>query len=130
MTAPPPFRVAGPADGRALRALRKDTAAWLGEIGLPSARTSDVVLAVSELYTNAMQAGARRISVHIDCEDGVVQVEVIDDGPDWRPAPAAHHLPPDTAERGRGLAIAARLGRLAVRRVGGQTRVGLQLAAD
>lgn len=122
-----PYRLTGAASPRLLQTVRNASRTWLAARGVEPGAAADVVLAVSELYTNALQAGATEISVEVDCVDGVVSVSVVDDGPGWSGTLVGHALPPDSSERGRGLAIVARLGELRLRRAGDRTHADLLL---
>lgn len=70
-----------------------------------SATEADATLVVSELVTNAVQAGAARITVQIRTEDGWLALRVIDDAEGW---PEEHHSELDDV-RGRGLFITAQV---------------------
>jgi anti-sigma regulatory factor (Ser/Thr protein kinase) len=66
-----------------------------------SPQVDDVVLAVSELVTNSVRAGATQIQLTLDVADDSVELHVSDDAPGW---PAVRH--PDLDDPGgRGLAI-------------------------
>jgi len=65
----------------------------------------DVTLIVSELVTNAVQAGARNIIVQIESGGGRLNLQVTDDAEGW---PELHHPEPDDV-RGRGLSITTAL---------------------
>lgn len=76
--------------------------------GLDAADTIDVndaLLAVSELVTNALEAGAHQIHLDLAYEAGKLSISVEDDAPGL---PTAQD-PEPYAERGRGLSIIARL---------------------
>ena len=63
----------------------------------------DATLVVSELVTNAIRAGARRVGVDLSRDAGLLRIRVSDDGAGWprvgRPGP--------TAQSGRGLVLVA-----------------------
>jgi anti-sigma regulatory factor (Ser/Thr protein kinase) len=61
----------------------------------------DALLIVSELVTNAVKAGAHRVSIELRLKGRALTIQVEDDAHGW---PAAQH-PGDDAESGRGLAI-------------------------
>ncbi len=81
---------------------RDAVAEWLGD----RPQTDDVILATSELVTNAVRHGGSdidHIELHATQRDNVIRVSVTQrDGPDRLP-PAT--LPPATEEQGRGLPI-------------------------
>jgi len=79
---------------------------FLRDRGAPSGiSVDDAVLAVSELVTNAVQAGADRIVLELTLEGDVLTIQVEDDAPG---RPAAREFT-DDSERGRGLGIVARI---------------------
>jgi anti-sigma regulatory factor (Ser/Thr protein kinase) len=65
--------------------------------------TDDAALVVSELVTNAVQAGSALVGLVLELHHGALRIEVTDDGPGWptlqRPDPSDAH--------GRGLALVA-----------------------
>jgi anti-sigma regulatory factor (Ser/Thr protein kinase) len=66
---------------------------------------SDVVLAVSELVTNAIEAGATAVQLGLNVTRHEIQLSVGDNTGGWpRPTRA-----PSVAPRGRGLAIVSQL---------------------
>ena len=81
---------------------RDAVAEWLGD----RTQTGDVVLATSELVTNAVRHGGAEddhIELHATQRDSVIRVSVTQrDGPDRLPP---GKLPPPTEEQRRGLAI-------------------------
>jgi anti-sigma regulatory factor (Ser/Thr protein kinase) len=77
-------------------------------VGLSPTRTDDLVLAVSEIATNAIRhGGGRGTLTMVSWSDGV-SVEVRDSGPGL-PGAAPESLPAATSSGGRGLAIVRRL---------------------
>ncbi|CAL9359896.1 hypothetical protein SUDANB105_00642 [Streptomyces sp. enrichment culture] len=94
--APDPVRVAQ---------IRRITVAFLRYRAVPVSLAQDVVVAVSELVTNAIEHGRGDVSLRIRHTDQEIRVEVTDDNPE--PArlcdAAADHL------HGRGLYIVAAL---------------------
>lgn len=92
-----------PCDAHAPAAARKHAAEVLGGPGVSAAVVNDVVLVVSELVTNAVEAGATSIELGIDIAQHQITVSVGDDTGGWpmltRPGRYATH--------GRGLAIIA-----------------------
>lgn len=100
------MKVELPAHARSVAAARRATADFLRDQGAPSGISADdAVLAVSELVTNAVQAGAGRILLELTLRDGVLTLLVEDDAPG---RPAAQPFT-DDSERGRGLGIVARV---------------------
>lgn len=97
-----PLAMTMPADPALLTTTRKQLYTWLGDLGWPEESADDVVLAVSEAVSNAIEhayPGRDRGSVHLSAEvavarDGArVVVDVADHGY-WRPAaadPYRHH---------------------------------------
>ena len=67
----------------------------------------DAVLCVSELVTNAVEAGCTSVTLRVDADDESVRVSLVDDAP-GRPEPRASG-PQDL--RGRGLKIIGALSR-------------------
>lgn len=66
--------------------------------GIP---TDDLLLAVSELVTNAIRHGAGAMEVRLSVDVDVARVEVLDEG--GRPVPEPVATPPVDAVSGRGL---------------------------
>lgn len=87
-------------------ALRELTALYAGV----DAVAPDVQTVISELVTNAVRAGARRVSLALDAHHTYVRIATSDDAPG---VPAKQHPTPDQ-NHGRGLlvvdALAARWG--------------------
>lgn len=65
--------------------------------------SDDLELCLSELITNATQAGAEIVSITVACKSDVVELSVTDDGPGM---PVLQTTKP-TDEHGRGLQIIA-----------------------
>ncbi len=83
----------------AARAFARDTLVNWGCRG----RIDDVVLLVSELFTNAVLHGAGRVELRIELVDARLRVEVVDEG---RGPPIARRADPSVeAIGGRGLLI-------------------------
>ncbi len=79
------------------------------DLGVDGTVTSELVLAVTEVATNAIEASpAGEAQVQAETEDGTVRVVVLNDGPDFRgwTAPRAGR---ELSERGRGLGMVAEL---------------------
>jgi anti-sigma regulatory factor (Ser/Thr protein kinase) len=65
--------------------------------------TDDAALVVSELVTNAVQAGSSFIGLSVELHHGELRLEVTDDGAGW---PMLQHPDPG-ADHGRGLLLVA-----------------------
>lgn len=85
------------AAGEARAFVRSTLASW----GLREAQTGDVLLAVSELVSNAVQHGAGHPRLQLRLDGGRLEVRVRDDGP-RSPEQRKHDL---RSARGRGLLI-------------------------
>ncbi|HTR75621.1 MAG TPA: ATP-binding protein [Solirubrobacterales bacterium] len=97
--------------------------------GLPPRRSSDLVLAASELAANSVLHGGGAGLVTVWEEAGAVLVEVADAGTIEDPT-VGQALPDPAAEGGRGLYIAGRLcDELTIDSGLGGTRVRLRMAA-
>lgn len=81
----------------------------LGQAGLAGQRIDDLVVAATEIVTNAWQVGAERVEVACWYVDGEAGVQVDDDGPGLRDPLAGFRRPAPSDERGRGLWIARQL---------------------
>lgn len=78
----------------------------LAKVSLPAGvQPGDPVLVVSELVTNAVKAGAKRVEVEVAVKGGRIDLIVLDDAGGW-PTP---RRPTDEDVNGRGLAIVERL---------------------
>lgn len=99
-----------PAQAEQLSGIRAHTRAWLTTLGLSAERVADVVLAVNEAVTNAVEhaypAGGGTVDLTFTAETDTVRVDVIDHG-HWRtpPAPATGH----NSGHGHGIAIMKRV---------------------
>jgi anti-sigma regulatory factor (Ser/Thr protein kinase) len=91
------------ADVHAAGEARTFVAATLRRWGLGEAHTGDVLLAVSELVSNAVQHGSGRPRLQLSLVEGRLEIRVRDDGV-RRAQRRAHDL---LADRGRGLQIVA-----------------------
>ena len=88
------------------------TTEWLVGV-LPAQRVTsetldDAALVVSELVTNALQAGGSAVTVRLAVDGPRLRISVIDDAPGL---PRVVHAGPDD-QRGRGLPIVAEVSRV------------------
>jgi anti-sigma regulatory factor (Ser/Thr protein kinase) len=83
---------------------RQHVSAFLKRPDVSTDVVNDVVLAVSELVTNAVEAGATSIELCVDVTKHDITMSVDDDTAGW-PTLAA---PDPNSTRGRGLAIVAK----------------------
>jgi anti-sigma regulatory factor (Ser/Thr protein kinase) len=91
----------------AVRALRHELVEYLRRHAADPDRVWEAELACDELVSNAVQHAGGTVWVSVDWSDKVPVLTVHDLGPDFEPEPS---LPHDvTAERGRGLFLAAHL---------------------
>jgi anti-sigma regulatory factor (Ser/Thr protein kinase) len=88
-------------DSHAPAAARREVSEFLEGPDLPRHLVDGVVLVVSELVTNAIDAGATSIGLRIDIVGHQIRMSVEDDTGGW-PTPAT---PGPTSTRGRGLTI-------------------------
>lgn len=105
----PDFEVALPADSGALAPTRREVARRLGAHGMRAETIETVLLVVSELCTNAIQATGRNhtpIGLRVLIGEAAVTVDVLNFGP---PFDALGTITPGeggtSIEGGRGLAI-------------------------
>lgn len=92
-----------PAQPEAVPDARARVRAWAGEWAAPEV-VDDVVLATTELVTNAVRAARTGILLRVGLDDGVLTLEVRDDGYGLGTESAAgRDLPDSDAEFGRGL---------------------------
>lgn len=80
-----------------------------GGAGIDRQKVDDMAVAVTEVVTNAWQAGAQHVDVACWYVDGEAGVQVDDDGPGLRDPLAGYRRPAPSDERGRGLWIARQL---------------------
>jgi PAS domain S-box-containing protein len=97
------FGVRCDADAREVANVRHDFSAWLASSGIPESEVDDLVLALTELTSNAVKVANRYFEVRAVVMGTGLVIEVEDDGPGFafdelRPAPAGL-----AAESGRGL---------------------------
>jgi serine phosphatase RsbU (regulator of sigma subunit)/anti-sigma regulatory factor (Ser/Thr protein kinase)/uncharacterized protein YigA (DUF484 family) len=97
-----------PADSASVGDARTGVREWLDAHELVPDRADDLLVALTELATNAVRAARPAIEVRAWTTADLVSIEVIDDGPGFDPAiPSdARELDP-LAERGRGLFLVA-----------------------
>jgi anti-sigma regulatory factor (Ser/Thr protein kinase) len=76
---------------------------------VPGDVVEDLALAVTELVTNAWQAGARSVAVTCWRSTGEIGAQVDDDGPGLTDPLAGYRWPDPASERGRGLWLARQL---------------------
>lgn len=91
-------------DSRAPATARQQVSEFLDRPDISHDVVNDVVLAVSELVTNAFEAGATSIELRVDVTEQDVTMSVDDDTGGW---PTLTSPNPHTT-RGRGLAIVAK----------------------
>lgn len=92
-----------PPVGSAVAGVRRAAAATLEEWGVDGELVDDVVLAISELVTNAVLHGRPPVEVRLRCSATEIVLEV-DDG---SPAPPRRLRPTPADEHGRGLQLIA-----------------------
>lgn len=99
-----PFNERYPAMVESVTAARRAVAGWFGGQRLAGERVSDLLLAITELTTNAVRAARSAVDVRCWLTDDAVMAEVTDDGPGFDSAIPRHVRELDLlAERGRGL---------------------------
>ena len=91
-------------DSRAPAAARLQVSEFLERPGVSHEVVNDVVLAVSELVTNAVEAGATSIELLVDVTKQDIMMSVDDNTGGWPTLTS----PEAQATRGRGLAIVAK----------------------
>lgn len=92
-----------PAQPAAVPDARARVRAWARDWAAPGV-VDDVVLAATELVTNAVRAARTGVVLRVGVDGGVLTLEVHDDGYGLAAGPAAgHDLPDADAEFGRGL---------------------------
>ena len=99
-----PFNERYPATADSVTTARRAVAAWCAANGVASDRLPDLLIAITELATNAIRAARTAIDVRCWLTDDAVMAEVTDDGPGFDTAFPRHVRELDLlAERGRGL---------------------------
>ncbi|WP_181785323.1 ATP-binding protein [Streptomyces phytophilus] len=99
------FEVGCAPDRSRVGCLRQITAAYLALWDLTGSLADDVVVAVSELVSNAVVHGRGDVSLHVRYAAGDLQIEVTD----ANPVPAELHHAGDDEDSGRGLFLIATL---------------------
>jgi anti-sigma regulatory factor (Ser/Thr protein kinase) len=102
LTAPPPDAVSAPVTGTDLSGLRTFLGLHARDHGLPPSRINDLLVAVTEIATNAVRHGLPPITCRLWPEDGHLVVEVTDAGR-WIPDDAPGFMPVDLGTPGIGL---------------------------
>ena len=115
--------------------LRADVRRYLAEQGVPEGRIGDVVLVLSELVTNAIEASPEqgRVEVLIERSGATICLDVTNQAatvaPPWPPMTTVE-MPTAVAVRGRGLPLVAALAARMSIEVGDElTRVRAELRA-
>ena len=105
-----PFDQRYSAEASSVREARRAAAAWLEAHDVRAGRVPDLLLALTELVTNAVRSARTAIEVRCWLNTDAVMLEVTDDGPgfDSTIPRDARDLDP-LAERGRGLFLVASL---------------------
>ncbi|MEU0715609.1 ATP-binding protein [Streptomyces lavendulocolor] len=104
---PRAFEVAIAPDPARVAQIRRITAASMRHWAVPTPLAYDVVVAVSELVTNAIEHGYGTVSLRVRNAGAEVRVEVTDDNP----APARLQAAAEDDVSGRGLFLVAVLAR-------------------
>ncbi|SHL23913.1 Anti-sigma regulatory factor (Ser/Thr protein kinase) [Pseudonocardia thermophila] len=99
-----------PADPEQLSVIRHQLADWLAPLRLTEEETADVVLAVDEAVSNAVEHAygpgeSGRVELTLWTEPGTLSIEIVDHGR-WR-APAEHtqRVPETAANASRGISL-------------------------
>ena len=93
----------------ALRGLRRDFGAWLSGLGIDDGTSADLVLAVSELATNAIEASpVDEAQIEATRPDHLIEVLIANEGAPFF-GTASNVIPVRLGERGRGIDIATAL---------------------
>jgi hypothetical protein len=127
---PPPAHAASiPVTGTDLRALRCFVAGHARDHGLPPARLNDLLVAVTEVATNAQRHGSPPAICRLWTDGGDLAVEITDAG-NWTSPEITGFLPPDVGTPGFGLWAVRMLCPLVQLRTGtGGTIVRLRIRA-
>ncbi len=92
-----------------LATLRRRLRAWSGTCGLSDQHTDDVVMAVDEIVTNALEHGRPPAHVRSWSTPEALFVQVDDHGSIRVPVTTGDHRPATNARRGRGIWMARAL---------------------
>jgi anti-sigma regulatory factor (Ser/Thr protein kinase) len=105
-----PFDERFPAETPSVTEARRAVAAWLDGQGIRGSRVPDLLLALTELATNAVRSARTAMEVRAWLTPDAIMFEVTDDGAGFDPTVprSAREIDP-LAERGRGLFIVAAL---------------------
>ena len=110
MPAGAPFDERFPVDTASVTDARRAVGAWLDAQGIRGSRVPDMLLALTELATNAVRSARSAMEVRAWLTHDAVMFEVTDDGPGFDPTvPRSTREIDPLAERGRGLFIVAAL---------------------
>jgi anti-sigma regulatory factor (Ser/Thr protein kinase) len=99
-----------PADPVQLSVIRHQLADWVAPLRLTEQETADVVLAVDEAVSNAVEHAygpgeSGRVELTLWTEPGTLSIEIVDHGR-WRaPAGDAQHVPETAADASRGIGL-------------------------
>jgi anti-sigma regulatory factor (Ser/Thr protein kinase) len=99
-----------PADPVQLSVIRHQLADWIAPLRLTDQETADVVLAVDEAVSNAVEHAygpgeSGRVELTLWTEPGTLSIEVVDHGR-WRAPPDdAQHVPETAADASRGITL-------------------------
>lgn len=105
-----PFDRRFPADTASVTDARRAVSAWLDGQPIRGSRVPDLLLALTELVTNAVRSARTAVEVRAWLTPDAVMFEVTDDGPGFDPTvPRSPRELDPFAERGRGLFIVAAL---------------------
>jgi anti-sigma regulatory factor (Ser/Thr protein kinase) len=94
----PAHALSMPVDGIDLSALRSFVGDHAESHGISSARLHDLLVATTEIATNAIRHGLPPVTCHTWADDGDLVVDITDGG-HWVPEDLPGFLPPDLAER-------------------------------
>ena len=102
LPAPPPDAASVPVLSTDLSELRWFVGGHGRGHGLPPSRLNDLLVATTEVATNAVRHGGAPVTCHVWAEGADLVVEVTDTGP-WAPPSAPGFMPPDPSSSGFGL---------------------------
>lgn len=111
-----------------VRAARRVVCDVVGE-RVPAQMLDDVLLATSEVVTNALEHGGPPVHLCVDCDSSHLRVEVRDGSP--LPPRQADHVPGPSEVRGRGMVIVDRCtDRWGIERLADGKKVWFERALD